>query len=731
MWKALVVLVFVAVGESLQSQPVTLTSRYPEVDTLASISAILHSSSGELFTASMSGELCQLDWASGRVTRKWRTGHGAAITALHAEASSGAVYTVCADGSLYFLRQGSTTLQRVDAPKVLDASMDSDTLWCLLDDRVTPIVGGVQTARSWSLPSLPGNPTAILKSNEQLMVGTQLGFVLWLMTAADSCAITSFQQPIQSLVLDLATHNSKILYTSFAGSWFISPDQSASPISIPEFADLYPFPEQVRFRITAIVRHKGEDYTLAAASPVIGVPAIKLCRFDSVAGQWKIAATSLDSKTLDRLTAVSATNGSLILGGASGFIVSFEDTISWQKSRTFHEGDPWEFYSLSEKSVVAARRLDSTSIEVGEISVPELEVIAKTVLNGRFRGTLTSVQLENDTLFIGLERSWTIFDMKSKIAWTPDTVPSKQLLYSVDLEGGIVWGTAYKFIYAWSTSGRYLGSAQVSATGPIRRLIPTSERTVIVVDYAGPVVSAKVTEVGVSTTPIYQPNSSEWISCPASLDNDVRILVGAVPQTVESIVRIDHNDPATPIVVAIEPVGIPEGNILFCMDDYVTLRRNDTLVNLYLNSGEQENNPLNLLGAAPDAFMQVVGLYRDWIVTRVGPDRLGYFPVNSSTSVHQDQIQHVFFKRVFPNPATKTVSVEIGLLPTADRGSIVLALYDLSGKLITRIPDLVTSTSDKFSIVAKTDVASLLPGTYVLVLSNRGYLESTLLQVLR
>jgi hypothetical protein len=521
------------------------------------------------------------------------------------------------------------------------------------------------------------------------------------------------------------------LYTTWAGSWFISLDKPSRQVRIPDFADLYPVPEEVAFRISSTVEFGGATYALARSVPYIGMPMTRICRLATTEDRWSIFDNTLDEPTLSRIQSLAATKSALVCGGASGCLTTVAGEVSWKRIRSLHEGDPWEAYTVSENGIVAFRRYDSTNFEMCEIGIPDLNVTSRVHLNGVLRRPPNTIKFFRDTLFVGNSNGWSIFDTETKVSWMPDSVPIRMLLYAVDSDGGIVWGTDGRFIHAWSVRGEYLGKTQESVPGPIGRLLPTSNSTVVFVDLSGSVAATSITKTGFLTTTIFQPSDARYMSFPKSLDNNIRILLADASQMIPSIVKIDIEAPYNPIQTDIEPVPIPEGEGLYCTDEFVFVRRGDSTVTQYFHSKSQLVRPFLMLGATNRHTVQILGQYKNWVVSTVGPFRLGYFDYKSATSVDQDYVQHVFFKKIFPNPATKTISAEIGLLPTADRQSITCTLYSLRGDLAISIQEFEASALDKFSVTAKADVSGLPPGAYVLVISNRGYRESKLVQIVR
>lgn len=106
--------------------------------------------------------------------------------------------------------------------------------------------------------------------------------------------------------------------------------------------------------------------------------------------------------------------------------------------------------------------------------------------------------------------------------------------------------------------------------------------------------------------------------------------------------------------------------------------------------------------------------------------------IPEATTTALESVRPVYFESAFPNPARTAITVGVGRHVNADAPSVAFGIYDLNGGKMMDLKGELPVWSGLVDVKpVKVDVSTLANGPYLLVVSNKSYVESLLFHVFR
>ncbi|KAB2894975.1 MAG: hypothetical protein D8M52_06025 [Chlorobi bacterium] len=170
-------------------------------------------------------------------------------------------------------------------------------------------------------------------------------------------------------------------------------------------------------------------------------------------------------------------------------------------------------------------------------------------------------------------------------------------------------------------------------------------------------------------------------------------------------------------------------SVLVINDDRIVCLRSDTLSIIHPRSQQVFSKVIKLTDVDFYPDLKVLGIIDGEIVLSVNRYRLAFIP-ESVTSVDDDYpVRHVFIQSCYPNPVDEFLHVDLGRNVTADLGNTSVYLVNMLGQVQPGTAQNLKWDSNGFKQQIMIPVGGLSPGVYCLVVQNRGYAESRLVQV--
>lgn len=137
------------------------------------------------------------------------------------------------------------------------------------------------------------------------------------------------------------------------------------------------------------------------------------------------------------------------------------------------------------------------------------------------------------------------------------------------------------------------------------------------------------------------------------------------------------------------------------------------------------------LGVPKHTDVTLLGLTAAHAVFKVGTDRVSMLPIGTIVDVKDYPVKSVYFTNVYPNPSSDQLTIQLGRNVTADIAHSSLLITSTLGEVERRLDLNSLWNNSEFSATVQLQVSDLPCGPHLLVIKNRGYTESTLLQIVR
>lgn len=659
------------------------------------------------------------------------------IRKLMIDDSSASILALCEDGSLYKVdslrnvaRLGNTSRNYTDAVLLSGKALVSGTFG------VSEIEVAKGNERALSFIDIPSNLTALMcRHSDTIIIGTTLGTIYRYGREGDAYvkldSAYAGQDPVQSIVplgnLVLLTQYSRcaLFDHNLVGMiWrpdFVLNDFTAKPSTRVTVSDVCVDDNQALLVMhgTSTLGEEDKHYII---------------RYDIQSGQFEDSYDLLIKSNSNAQQVAVRDQKSIIAGGHGYYRLSDSNAIIYEAKRKESSSGAWESLQLDLTGTITTGR----SNEDSSLTVASSDDVRKWESS-------TTVKLADKVAACSFATNLGAGYVVAESNKLHTVSKAGELLNSCEVGSNVV---SAGWVYSGDTSVWTIGSKQVSVVSPNgctkdsasaniylkKPIIPTGDpNKVIVQEITGRVLLAERVPSGLELKELPLPeNMEDPLQFSGVFGNNLvftrvssnyQFVVGMVTLNLETLENHVVDFSSDEQIKYMVPIVLSE--------DLAVMFASDTLWTFSPLTGATNRYVTKLLGVSPDHQRSVVGMHHGLILVALSQRRLALIPKPVQTSVEDLAVSHVFFQTVYPNPCSNAITVTLGKNVSADLNGTRLTIVDMLGREMLSIPITESWRPDQLSMTLNADLSDVPNGSYLLVVRNRGHVESRSLHVIR